>query len=200
VLREACQRLAIWANQPETAHLVLAVNVSARQFRMPTIVQELKDLITYTGIDPSRLKLELTEGLLLDNIDDAIDKMKQLRTLGVSLALDDFGTGYSSLNYLKKLPLDQLKIDQSFVRDLLDNPEDETICRAIIALGNSLGLAVIAEGVETEAQRQFLLKQHCLLAQGYLYSRPLPENEFRDWLIRRQPRATEKVGYGGTAV
>jgi diguanylate cyclase (GGDEF)-like protein len=199
VLHEACQRLAIWANQAETAHLVLAVNVSARQFRMPTIVQEVKDLLGHTGIDPSRLKIELTEGLLLDNITDAIDKMQQLRALGVSLALDDFGTGYSSLNYLKKLPLDQLKIDQSFVRDLLDDPEDETICRVIIALGNSMGLAVIAEGVETQAQRQFLLNEHCLLAQGYLYSRPLPENEFRDWLIRHQTQESEKVGYDRTA-
>ena len=152
----------------------MAVNVSARQFRHPEFVQQVQDLLRQTGANPLRLKLELTESLLLTDPQDAILKMAELKTVGVSFSLDDFGTGYSSLSYLKLLPLQQLKIDQSFVRDVLTDPNDAAIARTVLALGQSLGLNVVAEGVETAGQREFLLKNGCTLFQGYLFGKPVP--------------------------
>jgi len=174
VLESACRQLAVWAQQPAMAKLSLAVNVSAHQFRQPAFVAQLRELLHHFNAPPARLKLELTESLLLDNTDDTITRMQSLKRLGVGFSLDDFGTGYSSLAYLKRLPLDQLKIDQSFVRDVLTDANDAAIARTIVALGNTLGLAVIAEGVETEAQRRFLADNGCHAYQGYLFSRPLP--------------------------
>jgi diguanylate cyclase (GGDEF)-like protein/PAS domain S-box-containing protein len=182
VLRTACAQLALWAARPETAHLTVAVNVSARQFSLPNLVEEVLSLIKYTGAPAGKLKLELTESLLLDNAEDIIAKMSVLKSHGVGFALDDFGTGYSSLSYLKRLPLDQLKIDQSFVCDVLSDSNDAAIARTIVALGQSLGLEVIAEGVETEAQRNFLADNGCLSYQGYLFSRPLPLAAFEDFI------------------
>ncbi|MDP3540694.1 MAG: EAL domain-containing protein [Azonexus sp.] len=184
VLQTACIQLAAWAQRPERAHLTVAVNVSARQFSLPNLVEETMALVDYTGAPPNRLKLELTESLLLENADDIISKMTALKARGVSFSLDDFGTGYSSLSYLKRLPLDQLKIDQSFVRDVLSDPNDAAIARTIVALGQSLGLAVIAEGVETEAQRDFLASNGCLNYQGYFFSRPLTLEAFEAFLDR----------------
>ena len=136
------------------------------------------------GADGHRLKLELTEGLLLEDVEDTIEKMGQLRAYGLGFSLDDFGTGYSSLAYLKRLPLDQLKIDQGFVRDVLTDPNDAAIARTVVALATSLGLRVIAEGVETEAQREFLARNHCHAWQGYLLSPPVPVAEF-EALVQR---------------
>ena len=146
-------------------------------------------LLEHTGANPARLKLELTESLLLDNADEIIAKMARLKAHGVGFALDDFGTGYSSLSYLKRLPLDQLKIDQTFVRDLLEDPNDAAIARTVITLGQSMGLAVIAEGVETSAQRHFLAAAGCAAYQGYLFSRPLPVEEFEQLIggVWQQP-------------
>jgi EAL domain-containing protein (putative c-di-GMP-specific phosphodiesterase class I) len=173
VLESACTRLASWGARPCTARLTMAVNVSARQFRHPDFVRQVLAVLERTGADPRRLKLELTEGLLIDNVEETVARMIALKAQGVGFSLDDFGTGYSSLAYLKRLPLDQLKIDQSFVRDVLAGGNDATIARTIITLGKSLGLAVIAEGVETEAQRDFLAQHQCDAFQGYLFSRPL---------------------------
>ena len=174
VLETACTQLARWAEQPQMAHLTMAVNVSARQFRNKDFVGQVMAALDHSGADPHRLKMELTESLLLDGVEETIEKMNTLKALGMSFSLDDFGTGYSSLAYLKRLPLFQLKIDQSFVRDILTDPNDAAICRTIIALAHSLGLAVIAEGVESEAQRDFLAGQGCRAYQGYLFGRPLP--------------------------
>jgi diguanylate cyclase (GGDEF)-like protein len=179
VLETACRELHRWSLLPRMAALSLAVNVSARQFSQPDFVQEVMALVQKTGITPARLKLELTESLLLDNAEEIIAKMLALKAQGVSFSLDDFGTGYSSLSYLKRLPLDQLKIDRSFVRDVLIDPNDAAIARTIVALGQSLGLSVIAEGVETEAQRDFLAANGCLAYQGYLFGRPLPVDDFQ---------------------
>jgi len=172
VLRTACTQLVAWNERPETAHFTVAVNVSAHQFRHPDFVMQVLSVLEETGADPRKLKLELTESLLVDNLDDVIAKMSALKTPGVRFSLDDFGTGYSSLAYLKRLPLDQLKIDQSFIRDVLTDPNDAAIARTIVALARSLGLAVIAEGVETEAQRAFLAANGCHASQGYLFGRP----------------------------
>jgi len=174
VLETACIQLAAWATQPAMAHLTLAVNVSARQFRHPDFVNQVRAALDQSGANPERLKLELTESLMVVNVEDIIAKMTVLRAWGVGFSLDDFGTGYSSLTYLKRLPLDQLKIDQSFVRDILTDPNDAAIARTIVALARSLGLAVIAEGVETEAQRDFLANNGCHAFQGYLFGRPGP--------------------------
>ena len=179
VLQTACAQLAQWASDPLSAHLTVAVNVSARQFRQDEFVSQVQGALQQTGADPKLLKLELTESLLLTDTQDAIMKMAALRSLGVRFALDDFGTGYSSLSYLKMLPLQQLKIDQSFVRDVLTDHNDAAIARTVLALGRSLGFDVVAEGVETEGQRQFLLDQGCTLFQGYLFGRPVPVAEFR---------------------
>jgi diguanylate cyclase (GGDEF)-like protein/PAS domain S-box-containing protein len=177
VLKTACAFLAQWPRLPGMEKLSLSVNVSARQFHHPEFVRHVHEALTHSGANPRQLKLELTESIFADDIEDIVKKMETLRALGVRFSLDDFGTGYSSLSYLKKLPLDQLKIDQSFVRDVLLDTSDEAIVRTVIALGESLGLNVIAEGVETTAQRDFLLRSGCSLYQGYLFSRPIPPAE-----------------------
>ena len=173
VLRTACEQLALWSASPATAHLTLAVNVSVRQFLQSDFVEETLAIVRDSGADPARLKLELTETLMIEGVDETIGKMRALREHGICFALDDFGTGYSSLSYLKLLPLDQLKIDQSFVRDVLVDPNDASIARSVVALGKSLGLGIIAEGVETEAQRCFLAEIGCDAWQGFLFSRPV---------------------------
>ncbi len=182
VLTTACAQLAIWATQAETAHFTLAVNVSARQIKLPNFVEEVLAVLDNFGIAPGKLKLELTESLLLENAEVIIGKMAALKARGVGFSLDDFGTGYSSLSYLKRLPLDQLKIDQSFVCDVLTDTNDAAIARTIVALGKTLGLAVIAEGVEAEAQRDFLANNGCYAYQGYLFCRPLPLDGFEAFL------------------
>ncbi|MBI2277901.1 MAG: EAL domain-containing protein [Dechloromonas sp.] len=178
VLEAACQQLAEWAKQPAMAHLTIAINVSALQFRQHNFVSQVLTTLENTAANPQRLKLELTETILVDNVDETIKKMFLLKASGVSFSLDDFGTGYSSLSYLKRLPLDQLKIDQSFVRDILSDPNDAAIAKTVVALAQSLGIGVIAEGVETEAQRDFLANAGCHAYQGYLFSRPLPLEKF----------------------
>ncbi|MHB1233545.1 MAG: EAL domain-containing protein [Burkholderiales bacterium] len=178
VLETACAQLAAWADDPLTARLALAVNVSARQFRHKDFVDQVLAVLDQSRADSQKLKLELTESLLVDDVEDIIGKMNALKARGVNFSLDDFGTGYSSLTYLKRLPLYQLKIDQSFVRDVLTDPNDAAIARTIVALANSLNLAVIAEGVETEAQRDFLAGIGCYAYQGYLYSQPLALQAF----------------------
>jgi diguanylate cyclase (GGDEF)-like protein/PAS domain S-box-containing protein len=178
VLELACQQLAIWRTQDEHAHLALSVNVSARQFRHSDFVAQINALLTRFQIRPQHLKLELTESLLIHDIEDSARKMETLRDMGVKFSLDDFGTGYSSLAYLKSLPLEQLKIDQSFVRDILTDANDAAIVRAIIVMGHSLGLKIVAEGVETEEQWAMLMKEGCDIGQGYFFSRPVPVPEF----------------------
>ena len=174
VLETACMQLVRWAAMADMAHLTVAVNVSARQFHHPDFVEQVLAMLDRTGADPVKLKLELTESLLLADVEEVIARMTVLKARGVGFSLDDFGTGYSSLGYLKRLPLDQLKIDQTFVRDVLTDPNDAAIAKAIITLGQSLGLAVIAEGVETEGQRGFLARHGCDAYQGFLFGRPVP--------------------------
>ncbi len=185
VLELACRQLALWAAQPAMAHLTLSVNVSPRQFQQDNFVAQVLAVLERSGAPAQRLKLELTESLLIANIDEVIAKMDALKAHGLGFALDDFGTGYSSLSYLKRLPLDQLKIDQGFVRDILVDPNDAAIARMVIVLAESLGLEVMAEGVETQAQQQTLLAQGCHAYQGYLYSRPLPLAAFEQ--LAQQP-------------
>lgn len=178
MLKIACRQLARWAGDPTTEPLTIAINVSALQMRQKTFVEQVRSILDQTGANPCRLKLELTESILVSNVDDVIAKMEKLKAIGIGFGLDDFGTGYSSLSYLKRLPLDQLKIDRSFVKDVLIDPNDAAIARMIIALSKSLGLAVIAEGVETEEQYAFLAQQGQLNYQGYLFGRPLPPDDF----------------------
>ncbi|TAN66769.1 MAG: bifunctional diguanylate cyclase/phosphodiesterase [Methylobacter sp.] len=182
VLETACAQLAIWGARQETAHLTLAVNVSAHQFRQVDFVEQVLEVLERTGADPFRLKLELTESLLVSNVEDIIIKMTTLKEKGVSFSLDDFGTGYSSLSYLKRLPLDQLKIDQGFVRDVLIDLNDAAIAKMVIALAESMGLVVIAEGVESEEQRRFLARHGCHAYQGYLFSKPLSLEHFEAYI------------------
>nr|WP_320131710.1 EAL domain-containing protein [uncultured Holophaga sp.] len=182
VLTSACHLLKKLETRTRTRPLSLAVNVSARQFQQPDFVETVLAALDASGADPHLLKLELTESMLVFDVEDVIAKMSTLKALGVNFALDDFGTGFSSLSALKRLPLDQVKIDQSFVRDILTNPNDAAIARTVIALGRSLGLTVIAEGVETAEQRDFLAIHGCTQFQGYLYSRPLPLTAFEAYL------------------
>ena len=189
VLRTACAQLLAWQADTATRELVIAVNVSVQQFKQPFFVEETLQALAESGARAELLKLEITESLLIDDVDFVIDKMSRLRAAGIRFALDDFGTGYSSLSYVKRLPLTQLKIDQSFVRDILHDANDASICRAIIALGDSMGLNTIAEGVETEAQWDLLRTQGCTLAQGYLFARPMPVAHWDAWLQAR-PAAT----------
>ncbi|MFI3158330.1 MAG: EAL domain-containing protein [Methylococcaceae bacterium] len=201
VLETACIQLAIWAAHPETADLTLAVNVSAKQFRQADFVDQVLAVLERTGADPFKLKLELTESLLVSNVEDIIVKMATLKAKGVSFSLDDFGTGYSSLTYLKRLPLDQLKIDQSFVRDILIDLNDAAIAKMIVALAESMGLSVIAEGVENDAQRGFLAHQGCYAYQGYLFSHPLPVEQFEAYVKARsrQQQGAEFDVYSASA-
>ncbi len=179
VLDTACAQIKAWQQNMLARELTLAVNVSAKQFHQVDFVAQVQAAVQHHAINPKLLKLELTESLLLENIDATIATMSALNDIGVQLALDDFGTGYSSLQYLKRLPLDQLKIDQSFVRDISIDSSDKAIVRTIIAMAQSLDLEVIAEGVETEEQRQFLLKYGCTRYQGYLFGRPVPVEQFQ---------------------
>lgn len=172
VLHQACAQLALWQTDPAYASMTMSVNVSAKQFRQDDFVDTVLEAVTQHQIQPGSLKLELTESLLLDNVEQTITRMHILRSYGICFSLDDFGTGYSSLTYLKRLPLEQLKIDQSFVRDILVNPSDAAIVRTIVGLGKSLGLSVIAEGVEQESQRSFLQTLDCHAYQGYLFGKP----------------------------
>jgi diguanylate cyclase (GGDEF)-like protein/PAS domain S-box-containing protein len=178
-LEMACAQLVAWSAAPATQHLTIAVNVSARQFHHPEFSGRLLTLLRTSGANPYRLKLELTESLLLTDIEDAIVKMGELRSVGVRFALDDFGTGYSSLSYLKRLPLDQLKIDQSFVRDILSDANDAAIARTILNLAQSLDLGVVAEGVETAGQYESLLSKGCKAFQGYFFGHPVPIGQLR---------------------
>ena len=174
VLETACAQLVVWSRSSLTQSFFVSVNVSVRQFREPDFVQKVLSALSATGANPERLKLELTESLLMVDVEDVIARMDQLRRHGVGFSLDDFGIGYSSLSYLKRLPLDQLKIDQSFVRDLETDPNDAAIVRTILALADSLDLAVVAEGVETTGQLEFLQRHGCIAFQGYFFARPMP--------------------------
>ena len=182
VLQTACRQLKDWENKPGFQALQLAVNVSARQFRQPDFVEQIGLALRNSGAKPGLLELELTESVVLDNVKDTIQKMKVLKDLGVRLSMDDFGTGYSSLAYLTQLPLDQLKIDQSFVRNIGLQNTDAVIVQTIIGMAHNLGLEVIAEGVETKQQQDFLQAQGCPLWQGYLFSKPLPLVEFEKFM------------------
>jgi diguanylate cyclase (GGDEF)-like protein/PAS domain S-box-containing protein len=186
VLETACTQLAIWSERLETAGLNLAVNISPRQFCQPDFVEQVVSTLDRTRADPQRLKLELTESILVHNMDDAIEKMAALKAKGVGFALDDFGVGYSSLSYLKRLPMDCVKIDQSFVRDVLTDSNDATIVCAILLLAKGMGLAVIAEGVETVAQKDFLATHGCTAYQGYLFSPPLPLDQFEEFVVEER--------------
>ena len=178
VLEQACAQLRVWQSDPRTRDLVLSINVSARQFHQPDFVDQARATIREFGIDATRLKLELTESVVLDRVDQVIERMRALKELGLGFSLDDFGTGYSSLSYLKRLPLDQVKIDQSFVRDLAHDQNDATIVRAVLAMSQSLGLNVVAEGVETLEQHAFLIDHGCEYFQGYLFGKPTPIEDF----------------------
>ena len=180
VMETALRQQARWQQDPLFAHLSLAINVSARQFLQDDFVAQVLALVQQTGANPAQIKLELTESLLLANVDSVIATMRALKAHGLGFSLDDFGTGYSSLSYLKRLPLDQIKIDQGFVRDVLLDASDAAIARSIIALADSLGLSVIAEGVETTAHHQFLLAHGCQAFQGYLFGRPLTLEDFEN--------------------
>jgi diguanylate cyclase (GGDEF)-like protein/PAS domain S-box-containing protein len=182
VLSNACAQLKAWQNDAAMRDLVLAVNVSARQFHQPGFVDEVLTVIHSFGLHPNRLKLELTEGMLLENVEETVSRMRKLEEAGVRFSLDDFGTGYSSLQYLKRLPLCQLKIDQSFVRDLATDQNDQAIVLTIISMARSLQLEVIAEGVETLAQQELLERFGCTNYQGYLFSHPVPANELESLL------------------
>ena len=181
ILESACRQAAAWAERPETAGISVAVNVSARQFHHPAFVERVRATMQRTGVRPEQLSLELTESLLLTDVEDTITKMTTLKAEGVRFSLDDFGTGYSSLAYLKRLPLDQLKIDQAFVRDALTDANDAAIVRTIIVLARTMGLDVVAEGVETEAVRAMLAEHGCRVYQGFLYNPALPVERFDAW-------------------
>lgn len=182
VLDAACQQLKAWENNPQAKQLQIAVNISARQFRQSNFVEQVRNVLAQTGANPLSLKLELTESIVLDNVTDTVEKMQALQTLGISFSMDDFGTGYSSLSYLKRLPFNQLKIDQSFVRDIDTDPNDAVIIKAIIVMAKTLAIDVIAEGVETEAQLNLLKQFDCHAYQGYLLGRPVPIEEFEQSL------------------
>ncbi|HIJ61704.1 MAG TPA: EAL domain-containing protein [Rhodospirillaceae bacterium] len=181
VLDTVCEQLACWATRPRLADLTVAVNVSVHQFRQRDFVDQVLAVLDRTGANPQRLKLELTETMLAENLTDIVEKMFALKSRGVGFSLDDFGTGYSSLSYLKRLPLDQLKIDQSFVHDILTDANDAAIARTVVALAQGLQLGVIAEGVETKEQRDFLASSGCHEYQGFLYSRPLILEKFEQF-------------------
>ena len=192
VLDLACMQLAQWAKQSDTAHLTLAVNISARQFRHPSFVNEVVSIVRQSGINAARLKLELTESMLVEDTTEAAAKMAELQGHGIGFSLDDFGTGYSSLSYLRRLPIEQLKIDRSFIAEVPGNENDVSIVEAIIALGRKLGLHVIAEGVETLQQRDFLCRVGCHAYQGYYFSHPMNDVQLAAYLKHRRERIVKQ--------
>jgi diguanylate cyclase (GGDEF)-like protein/PAS domain S-box-containing protein len=179
IVETACQQLVSWSKNPDSAHLILAINVSARQFQQANFVDQLLMQVRATGADPEKLKLELTESMLVDNPQDIVTKMDALKVQGIKFSLDDFGTGYSSLSYLKRLPIDELKIDKSFVNDILTDANDAAIARMIIRLAQSMELKVIAEGVENKDQRDWLESEGCFKFQGYYFGKPVPADKFQ---------------------
>lgn len=185
VLEQAIRQLCCWRDDPLYADIGLAVNISQKQFRQSSFVADMLRLIDEHTIDARRLDLELTETLIVQDIDDLLRKMNALVERGVRFSLDDFGTGFSSLSHLKRLPLNTLKIDRSFVCDLLTDSSSQTIVRSVIALAQSMGMNVIAEGVETQAQQEFLLNNGCMQFQGYLFSKPLPLQAFTAFVERQ---------------
>lgn len=189
VLEAVCGQIKLWETSALTRDLQIAVNVSARQFNRPDFVMLVSELIESTSIDPTRLKIELTESMVHDNVDDVVTKMNALKKLGVKFSMDDFGTGYSSLSYLTLLPLDQLKVDQSFVRNIGIKPADASIVQTIIGMAANLNLESIAEGVETQAQRDFLERAGCKRYQGYLFGKPIPVEKFTDALLEMEQQA-----------
>ncbi|MGZ5007202.1 MAG: EAL domain-containing protein [Methylobacter sp.] len=186
ILQQGCETLADWAKFAETRKLKLAVNISCRQLSQTDFVEQVSAILAETGANPALLKLEITESVILDNVEDTITKMHAIRKLGVNFSMDDFGTGYSSLSYLQKLPLEQLKIDQSFIRNMAFNNHDSAIIRTILALGKNLNLNVIAEGVETDIQREYLTDYGCLIFQGYLFGMPVSADMFKQSLLNGQ--------------
>jgi diguanylate cyclase (GGDEF)-like protein len=179
IVETACAQLLHWSQSPRTAHLALSINVSARQFQHAHFVEQLLAIIHRSGADPRKLTLELTESMLIANPQEVITKMDALKTNGIKFSLDDFGTGYSSLSYLKRLPISELKIDKSFVNDILTDTNDAAIARMIIRLAQSMELTVTAEGVETKEQRDWLEAEGCFKYQGYYFSRPVPIDKFQ---------------------
>jgi EAL domain-containing protein (putative c-di-GMP-specific phosphodiesterase class I) len=171
----------------------ISINLSARQFQQDDFVRQISTVLAETGLDPSRLELEITESVAMDNADHTVSVLRRMQDLGVRLTIDDFGTGYSSLSYLKRFPLHALKIDRSFVQDIASDPRNQAVAQAIVALGHGLDIDVIAEGVETEEQRSMLQAQGCQALQGYLFSRPLPPERFGALL---RPRALAEFGIG----
>jgi EAL domain-containing protein (putative c-di-GMP-specific phosphodiesterase class I) len=171
----------------------VAVNLSARQLQQEDLVQRVANILSQAGISPSLVQLEITEGAVMKNVEHAIAMLRQLGQMGIEIALDDFGTGYSSLTYLKRFPIDAVKIDQSFVRDLEHDASDATIVSTVIAMAENLHLNVIAEGVETEAQLEFLRQRGCVEYQGYLFSRPVPPDEFARVVRASQDNAKKRV-------
>jgi diguanylate cyclase (GGDEF)-like protein/PAS domain S-box-containing protein len=184
VMDAACRQLAAWSDKEDTCNLVLAINVSAQQFRLADFVDKVGAVLRQYKVEPSRLKLELTESVVLADVDDVVAKMRRLKDLGVKLSLDDFGTGHSSLSYLKALPIDQIKIDQSFVRDIVSDPNDAVMVKTIIDMARNFRMDVIAEGVETEAQCALLRELGCKSYQGYLFGRPVTLEEFETLFCR----------------
>jgi EAL domain-containing protein (putative c-di-GMP-specific phosphodiesterase class I) len=176
VLNEACRQLALWRRQGHT-ELVMSVNLSPRQLRNPSLVDRIRGIMEAYGLGKGMLELEVTETAAMSHTGFAVKQLEAIRSAGVDLAIDDFGTGYSSLSYLRSLPIQTLKVDRSFVSNIEEDPNDAAICAATIALAHNLGLKVVAEGVETEAHRRFLVEHECDSLQGYLFSRPLPAEE-----------------------
>jgi diguanylate cyclase (GGDEF)-like protein len=191
VLEAACKQVAAWANRKATAHLTVAVNISARQLLNSDFVKNVLRILEHTGANPHNVKMELTESMFVDDLENVVAKMTELKSHGLRFSLDDFGMGYSSLAYLRSLPLDQLKIDQEFVRDILVDASSSAIAQSIISLGSAMGLSVIAEGVETNEQRDFLARLGCHSFQGFLFSGPLPAKEFELLLPRAGKAATQ---------
>ena len=193
MLETACAHIATMAQSEETAGIAIAVNISAREFRQPDFLEKVLSAAYGANANTRNLTLELTESMLVDNFADVIGKMTELKASGIKFALDDFGTGYSSLSYLKRLPLDRLKIDRSFVREMLNDDISGAIARMIISLSKALGLSVIAEGVETEEQQEFLAKHGCFAYQGYLFGRPQRFKEFQELCLALPEKQTRRL-------
>jgi EAL domain-containing protein (putative c-di-GMP-specific phosphodiesterase class I) len=181
ILRSACEQVKIWHGAAHE-HLMLAVNMSAAQFSLGNVPQMVRDILEETGFDPARLELELTETAIMNDMRNAVEVLNELHEIGISLSIDDFGTGYSSLSYLRQLPVNRIKIDRSFISEVDSADSAAAIARAVVNLGQSLGLEVVAEGVETTAQLDYLREIKCDEAQGYLYGRPMPASEFEAYL------------------